>query len=170
MNLANDLLLQARRLAVQEPHRPKQASLRRAISTAYYALFHLLVQEAARAVVGQGRGASLIPLIGRVLDHAEMKKASSSFRYGAGSLPKTVLPYLPTGVPVDLTLVATAFFQLQEARHEADYNLAPRYSREEAEQVVALAETAFAAWKRVRATPEARVYLLSILFWSRWNR
>jgi hypothetical protein len=102
--------------------------------------------------------------------HAEMKKASSSFRYGAGSLPKTVLPYLPTGVPVDLTLVATAFFQLQEARHEADYNLAPRYSREEAEQVVALAETAFAAWKRVRATPEARVYLLSILFWSRWNR
>ena len=29
-----------------EPRNPKQASLRRALSTAYYALFHLLISEA----------------------------------------------------------------------------------------------------------------------------
>lgn len=46
--LANDLLEQAYHLARKEPKRPRQASLRRAISTSYYALFHLLISEATR--------------------------------------------------------------------------------------------------------------------------
>ena len=48
MSLHGDLLDQASRLAVQEPRRPRQASLRRAVSAAYYALFHLLVDAATR--------------------------------------------------------------------------------------------------------------------------
>ena len=46
MSLQQDLLRQARDLATKEPRRPSQASLRRAVSAAYYALFHLLVDEA----------------------------------------------------------------------------------------------------------------------------
>ena len=46
MNLAEDLLEQANHLARREKGKPKQASLRRAVSTAYYAAFHLLVAEA----------------------------------------------------------------------------------------------------------------------------
>jgi len=46
MSLAKDLLDQANRLARSEKSKPKQASLRRAVSTAYYALFHLLIAEA----------------------------------------------------------------------------------------------------------------------------
>jgi len=46
MPFAEDLLEQAKHLANREPKRPEQASLRRAVSTAYYALFHLLVSEA----------------------------------------------------------------------------------------------------------------------------
>jgi uncharacterized protein (UPF0332 family) len=42
----DDLLRQALQLIHQEPRNPKQASLRRAVSTAYYALFHLLISEA----------------------------------------------------------------------------------------------------------------------------
>ena len=34
---------------MKEPRRPKQASLRRAVSAACYALFHLLVDDAERA-------------------------------------------------------------------------------------------------------------------------
>jgi uncharacterized protein (UPF0332 family) len=41
-----DLLEQAKHLANREKKRPRQASLRRAVSTVYYALFHLLVHEA----------------------------------------------------------------------------------------------------------------------------
>ncbi|MGO9228583.1 MAG: hypothetical protein ACLQKA_05140, partial [Bryobacteraceae bacterium] len=42
MPYADDLLEQSRHLAQRERKRPRQASLSRAISTAYYALFHLL--------------------------------------------------------------------------------------------------------------------------------
>ena len=51
MSLHLDLLRQARHLATREPRRPSQASLRRSVSTAYYALFHLLVDEAVRRMV-----------------------------------------------------------------------------------------------------------------------
>ena len=47
MGLAEDLLRQADHLAAYERLNPSQASLRRAVSTAYYALFHLLIGEAA---------------------------------------------------------------------------------------------------------------------------
>ena len=46
MALASDLLEQAYHLACREPKRPRQASLRRAVSTSCYALFHLLISEA----------------------------------------------------------------------------------------------------------------------------
>ena len=42
----DDLLAQALSLVHKEPRNPKQASLRRAVSAAYYALFHLLISEA----------------------------------------------------------------------------------------------------------------------------
>ncbi len=42
MSLHADLLDQAEQLAHLDPRRRKQANLRRAISSAYYALFHLL--------------------------------------------------------------------------------------------------------------------------------
>ncbi len=47
MALAEDLLKQAFLLLNKESKNPTQASLRRAVSTAYYALFHLLIQEAS---------------------------------------------------------------------------------------------------------------------------
>ena len=46
MRLPEGLLEQAQHLVKREPKRPKQASLRRAVSTAYYGLFHLLISEA----------------------------------------------------------------------------------------------------------------------------
>jgi hypothetical protein len=56
MSLQGDLLEQARHLAKRERRRPKQASLRRAISTAYYyALIHLLVAETTRILMRAAR-------------------------------------------------------------------------------------------------------------------
>ena len=51
MSLHSDLLDQAGVLVRLEPRKPRQASLRRAVSAAYYALFHLLSEEAANMVV-----------------------------------------------------------------------------------------------------------------------
>jgi hypothetical protein len=52
MSLHMDLLQQARRLARLDPNRPRQANLRRAVSAAYYALFHYLIDQACRNAVG----------------------------------------------------------------------------------------------------------------------
>jgi hypothetical protein len=46
MGFADDLLEQAYHLLNKDGDDPKEASLRRAVSTAYYALFHLLIDEA----------------------------------------------------------------------------------------------------------------------------
>ena len=54
MALAEDLKDQAYVLATLEPRKPKQASLRRAVSTAYYALFHLLLDDGMRLVAPPG--------------------------------------------------------------------------------------------------------------------
>jgi hypothetical protein len=174
MSLHNDLLEQAFHLVNREKRRPKQASLRRAVSTAYYALFHLLVDDACKLVLS---GTSLVdfgPRIARAFTHTDMKQASRAFVFAKDS-PKVpheiglILKAVPNPSK-DLVTVAKAFVDLQEARHEADYNLGIRYTPHDALASVESAKTAFEAWRRVRSTPLARAYLLSLMLWGKWVR
>ncbi len=69
MSLADDLLEQSFELAAREagaPDVPKQASMRRAVSTAYYALFHLLVGEAVNNWAVQRHR----DILARLFDHS----------------------------------------------------------------------------------------------------
>jgi hypothetical protein len=146
MSLASDLLEQAQHLSRRERTRPRQASLRRAISTAYYALFHLLIDEAIRALVARPE---LRARFARSFEHADMKQASRAFEN-----PPAQLAALTGGaaIPVDVQDVAAAFVELQEARHEADYNVDRTYTRLESRNLVARAVQAFEAWDRVSKT------------------
>jgi hypothetical protein len=79
MSLHSELLEQARHLATREHRRPKQASLRRAVSAAYYALFHLLTDESTRSLIS-GNGADrheLRQALRRSFVHADMKQRRS---------------------------------------------------------------------------------------------
>jgi hypothetical protein len=89
MSLPSDLLSQARHLLVREPRRPRQASLRRAISTAYYALFHLLTSQASRMLVSSD---PLQLLVSRTFTHTEMYKV----RWTPLSRPKSDDSSLPS--------------------------------------------------------------------------
>ena len=73
MAFHNDLLEQAIGLVHKEPKKPKQASLRRAVSTANYALFHMLISEAS----ANWNRATLRTALGRAFDHSIMKAAST---------------------------------------------------------------------------------------------
>src|SRR5580700_2215245 len=66
------LLEQAKHLANREKKRPRQASLRRAVSTGYYALFHLLIHEATL----NWKRVDQRALLARFFDHGKMKTAS----------------------------------------------------------------------------------------------
>jgi uncharacterized protein (UPF0332 family) len=91
MAFAQDLLDQAYHLANLESGDPKQASLRRAVSTAYYALFHLLVDEA----VGNWGVSRHRSILARTFDHGKMKGISEdhirSF-YSSGQPPSGAQP------------------------------------------------------------------------------
>lgn len=167
MSFHTDLLTQARSLVTREPRRPRQASLRRAVSSAYYALFHLLVHEASRFVTGPN--AELRHLVGRAFVHGEMNKASKSF--SGGSLPRKYDAVSKgRAVPAQLRDVAQAFVDLQQARHDADYNLAMSLTRSEARDLVDRTEQAFQDWHSVREHELARLYLMCLLLHDRWDK
>ena len=162
MSLHADLLVQARQLALKEPKRPRQASLRRAVSSAYYALFHLLVDEAvARMIPGRDR-AALRDCLARAFSHATMRAVARQF--AGASVSEKLMPGL-NGQPrqPELVALARAFVELQQARHEADYNRAHRVTRREVLYMVNLAERAFADWRLVRRTPQADTFLTGLL-------
>ncbi len=73
MSFHADLLEQARHLLRREPRRPKQASLRRAVSAAYYALFHLLVHESSQRLISGTAQARLRALTARAFEHGAMR-------------------------------------------------------------------------------------------------
>ncbi len=164
--LPKDLLEQAQMLLTREPKRPKQASLRRAISTSYYAVFHLLGAETAR-VVAPNVSIAVRNRIRRFLDHGEMKIVCGAF-----SKPLTNNPYrdlLSGNIEADLQTVAANFIALQDARHEADYDLGVAYTRVQAALLVKQAEDCFAAWGRIRKEPDTNVFLLTLLMRKRWD-
>ncbi len=79
MSLHSELLKQARFLAQKEPKKPTQASLRRSVSASYYALFHLLVDEAPRLMLsGHGRR-PLRDCLARAFQHSSMKHTAVQF-------------------------------------------------------------------------------------------
>jgi hypothetical protein len=165
VSLHADLLEQARQLAQLDPRRPKQASLRRAVSSAYYALFHLLAAEASALYAAEP---VIVARISRTLNHNEMKRASSMI--ANDKLPKGLHP--PGGgyaAPLDLKMVANAFVTLQQARHEADYDLARTFRRREVLDFVQSSRDAMDAWDRVRKTDDARLYLACFHLWKRWD-
>lgn len=70
----------------------------------------------------------------------------------------------------ELLRVAKRFNQLQESRHEADYDTTAVLTRTEALQRVDAAEDAFAAWQAIRSVPNATVFLAALMLQRQWRR
>ena len=171
MTLHDDLLKQAGHLARREPKRPTQASLRRAISACYYAVFHLLIDDATRLMFpGRGR-ASLRSVAARAFHHAAMKAVAKQFSRTDSSgrpLPPAKLAPALDGQPLPPALVdvAATFQDLQQARHEADYDLSRRFTRAEVLLLVDQTTQAFADWHSVRGSLPADTFLAGLLTYN----
>ncbi|MBY0523784.1 MAG: hypothetical protein K2R98_10325 [Gemmataceae bacterium] len=165
MSLHDDLLEQAARLATSDSRRPKQVNLRRSVSSAYYALFHLLIGEASRLYA---KDIEMMGRVSRTFNHVEMKRVSTSFV--SQRLPKALLPAGGTyAISFELQRVASSFLELQQARHLADYDVRRVFSRQEVLRCVDLSRQAFADWERVKKNDDARLYLACFLLWKRWD-
>jgi hypothetical protein len=151
VSFADDLLEQAYHLANRESGEPKQASLRRAVSTAYYALFHLLIDEA----VGHWGIARQRSILARTFDHGRMKHVCADH----------IRLFLNSGSPAEglrLKEVARAFIVSQQQRHAADYDNSLSWSRPEAIADVERVNAAFVDWRAIRKQAAAQDYLLTL--------
>ena len=166
MNFATQLLSVARKLAIEPSDEALQASLRRSLSTTYYALFHLLVEEAARRLVPSSPP-GLRSRVSRTFVHNEVNKVCGQF---SKQLNPDLKALLPAGVPDDLRLVAETFSQLQQVRHRADYDPDFVTIRSFALLRFNEAERAFSAWQRVSSSEEANVFLTALAFGARWSK
>jgi len=133
------------------PEAPKQVDLRRAVSAAYYALFHLLTVEAAQ----NWRRERQRSRFARMFDHGRMKTCSS--KVASRPLPRDPAENAPATL---LKLVAESFVNLQHARHTADYDNAYAWSRTDVWDLILDAEDAIKAWMGIRETTMAQDYLI----------
>ncbi|MBI1367029.1 MAG: hypothetical protein GC162_00095 [Planctomycetes bacterium] len=155
----HELLKQANHLAKREPRKPKQANLRRAISDAYYALFHFLIDQSARQHIGTSQQkAAQRHFLARAFNHEAMALASKSF--AGGTLPD-IHPTIV--VTKELRAAADTFVTLQEARHRADYNLAAQFLRTDVLALIERVEQVFAQWPTIKETPGVELYLTDLL-------
>jgi len=147
----DDLLQQAIDLVHKNRASPTQADLRRSVSTAYYALFHLLISE----TIAHWNLASSRDALGRMFEHSTMKKVSvrisdSRIFPFSGEDPKVVQ---------GLKIVAQAFGQLQDKRKIADYDNTTFWTPTEALREVTTAAKAFSTWQAIRNEKIAQDYL-----------
>ncbi len=166
MTYSSDLLAQARILAKLEPKRPRQASLRRAVSTSYYALFHCLTADAAKFMLSGNRVHPLRISFRRAFAHGTMRKACNAFARGSPpAILHEAVKHQP--IPTSLCKVAEAFVDLQGIRHEADYDMARSFTRQEVLDMIDLAEQALSSWKSLRSTLEGQTFLVGLLLYDK---
>ncbi len=145
------------------PPTPAEANLRRGVSTAYYALFHLLVGEAMTRIVADP---TLRSRVARSFQHDRMKHVCQE--YSDAKLDSTGQLTIKSGavIPVQLQDIGTAFVSLQDARHQADYDTGTTLTHAEADTQVTIAEAAFLDWDTVQANPAAAVFLTEVFLRS----
>src|SRR4051794_18956303 len=115
------LLEQADRLATpRHAGPPRQADLRRAISTAYYAVFHAALAAAADQFVGvTKRSTSQYTLVYRSIDHRVLRDLCVAVT--KQQVPQKLARHIPAiGFGSDIESFAANALELQRIRHAAD--------------------------------------------------
>jgi hypothetical protein len=172
LSFSKALITHALNLAVMKHSGPKQEEMRsvserRAVSAAYYALFHH-ISGSAVDLIAPNVQSETNHRIQRWFEHAEMKKVCG--RFLSAKLDKPLLDLIGDTASSDLRNVAQSFITLQEARHSADYDLGYSLTSAEARQLVLLAVGAMASWDRIRNSAEANIFILSLLLWKNWEK
>ena len=144
--------------------RPRPVLLRRAVSTAYYALYHGLTRATAEQLLPNGGDEDQLKIT-RLFRHNGMKGVCAKIagREGAKSSPY-LDPISHSLQGTSLLDVATVFRDLQEARHKADYDHLETFSKQATIGLVADAKKALKTLDA--AEPKERDAFLALLAMS----
>jgi hypothetical protein len=143
---------------------PRQVDLRRAVSSAYYGVFHATLSAAADEFVGvTRRTTSRYALIYRSVEHKDLRHLCLEMARAVPS-PRYTRHAPPAGFGDDIRAFAKALLELQEKRYAADYDPAVRLRTADA---ILAVETAREALERFRrASPARRKAFLTLLLFQ----
>jgi hypothetical protein len=142
LNTASDLLEGSR-------GRPRQANLKRAVSTVYYSLFHCLARCGADLMIGSAQEARRQA----AFEHTAAYKACTN--------PTILLSFSPA-----MRSFARTFADLQTKRHDADYDPSSRFRKSAVVQDVSDALTALTAFGGASGA-ERRAFVAAVLLRTR---
>ena len=158
----SDLLAVSRLLlSAGPPDPPSEAQLRRAVSTAYYALFHKVLRAGAERFMGPDKQQSAgYNLLYRGFNHGRMKSVCEALN--VATLSKALQRQLGrTAVSQEMRDFVSAFSLLQEARHLADYDPSAGFVLSDSAALVEAADAAMTAFDQVM--PDERADVLALL-------
>lgn len=140
---------------------PSDARLRRAVSSAYYALFHKVLRAGAGRFMGPGSEARPgYNLIYRGFTHSRLKDVCK--RLNVTPLAPRMQDQLGRqAVGQDMRDFASSFVALQELRELADYDSQAVFQQSDAIGSVEVADSALLAFDRT--TPEEQADVLALV-------
>ena len=133
--------------------RPRQTDLCRAVSAAYYALFHTLARCGADLLAGATRASRSQPAWEQTYRALEHGHASSQFRNRA-ALDR---------FPPEIREFAAHFVIMQRRRHHADYAPMTDFSRSQVELLVSQTESVIGRFNGAPAR-DRRAFVIYALF------
>lgn len=139
---------------------PRQVDVRRAISAAYYAVFHALLTAVADQFVGRTkRGTIEYALVYRSVSHGWLKSVCDGLKSSQAKRPFS--QHAPHGgFGPDIQMLALAVLDLQEKRHSADYDPVGMVRTPDALLAIRLGRTALARFGRAPAANRTRFLAL----------
>jgi hypothetical protein len=142
---------------------PRQVDVRRAISAAYYGIFHATITAAADHFVGAiHRATSRYGLVYRSVDHSALRKLCEDV--AKATLPTKYTPYVPqNGFGANMSAFASAILDLQEQRLQADYDPSVRVKTSNAKAAVSIARAALQRFQNADSS-EREAFLSLLVF------
>jgi uncharacterized protein (UPF0332 family) len=158
------LFEQAESLITLQTGRPRQADVRRAISTAYYGLFHAVVMAAVDIYVGKtNRDTGRYGLAYRTVDHSWLRDLCKEVQ--KPTLTNRFKPYAPSdGFGANIVALAIAVCELQQKRHAADYDVMIKVNRSDAAFAIRAARAALVRFSE--SSDDKRIAFLSLLLFQ----
>jgi hypothetical protein len=147
------------------PPAPAPAFLRRGVSTAYYAVFHLLVYETMARIIADP---TLREDIGRLIGHEQTKSVCKEYAEAQADPAGMMKLKSGSAIPPQLQSIGSGFVTLIEARHSVDYDskAAKNPTHAEAFTYLMTAEDAFLDWVAVQGDPATGAMLTKIFMAS----
>lgn len=133
------------------PGRPRQEPLKRAVSTAYYAMFHALCRSNANSVTNRRAGPAsqrAWDRTYRALDHRQAKNRLLQVRQD---------------LPHNAQLFATTFSLLLTQREAADYNPHSKFSRIHTINLIDIPEEATGQYMQLSPNQRRAIAALTLL-------